>query len=156
MRFITQCLFLGLTLGCLGFTPPPAVVWQFDVHLDDHDQPTGKVWLVVEGKRHLITNDPIGGYWIIAQADFAQQKIPGDAVSACSGWYGGVGEDMYVRVTRDRILVFRREYGETSPEIPPYTLFKTISVRRAVNESPQTAIVGNNRSAVAVQPMRAQ
>jgi hypothetical protein len=113
-------------VGALG----PSITWQFNIHLDNRDQPGGKVWLVVDGERHLITNDPIGGYWIVPKSEYGDRQIPSDALSACTGWWAGSGEDMYVRVVAGRVLVFRREDGETLPEAPPYTLFKTLSVPR--------------------------
>lgn len=86
---------------------------------------------MVDGERHLITDDPIGGYRVVDRAEYPEIKIPSDAVSACSSWWAGVGEDIYVRVVSDRVLVFRREYGETSPDIRPYSLFRTIQVHTA-------------------------
>lgn len=130
MRLVTPGLFLCLLLGCASPGSQSGIAWQFDLHLGHYDQPSGRVWLVVDGKRHLIADDPIGGYRVLSPSEYEQQQIPRDAELACTAWWAGVGEDMYVRAEQDRLLVFRREYGETVPEIPPYTLFRTIPVRR--------------------------
>jgi hypothetical protein len=106
------------------------VAWDFDAQTDNHDQSHGKVWLLVDGERHLIADDPIGGYRVVEQRDYIQSQIPNDAVSACTAWWAGLGDDMYVMVNADCIEVFRREYGETSPGIPAYTLFRRIPIRQ--------------------------
>jgi hypothetical protein len=128
VRVIAQSLLFSLLLGCAAPVSHPEVAWWFDVQLDGHDQPHGKVWLVVNGEGHLITNDPIGGYRIVASADYGQRQIPNNAALACTAWWAGFGEDMYVQVKADHVSIFRREYDETFPAIPPYLLFKTISV----------------------------
>src|SRR6185503_15139931 len=108
-----QTLLLCSMLGCATPISHPTIAWDINIQLDDHDQPSGKIWLAVGGERHLITDDPIGGYGVLSRAEYEQHQIPSDAILARSSWWAGVGEDMYVRVEQDCILVFRREFGET-------------------------------------------
>ncbi len=135
MRNLTPILYFCLLLGCRITEIPHNISWDFDVHHGVRDEPRGKVWLVVDGQRNMITDDPIGGYRIIAPKDYAQKQVPSNAVLACTAWWAGCGEDMYVRVELNRALVFRREYGETFPEIPAYTLFKTIPIQKTANKT---------------------
>lgn len=98
------------------------------MHPDDRDIPRGKIWLVANGKRYLLTDDPIGACSITKRSEYKQRQIPKHALSAYSAWWAGCGEDVYVIFESGRLLVFRRQYsdGEGRPEIPPYSLFKTI------------------------------
>jgi hypothetical protein len=137
MRIVTSSLFLCLLIGCAGSVSQPFTAWQFDLHNDVRDQTSGKVWLLVNGKRHLITENPVGGYRIVAPSEYERMRIPSDAVSACASWRAGAGEDMYVRVEPDRILVFRRGYGETDIGIPSYSLLLTIPVLRTAKKALQ-------------------
>lgn len=130
MRCLAPSLIAGLLLGCGSAGSPHAISWNFDVHHDERDQPRGKVWLVVDGQRHMITDDPMGGYEIIAPKDYPKKQVPSDAVVACTAWWAGSGEDMYVRIESNRALVFRRESGESPFGIPPYSLFRTIPIQR--------------------------
>ena len=134
MRHLATSLFICFLLGCSSAGLPHAISWNFDVHQDERDQPRGKVWLVVDGQRHMITDDPIGGYRIIAPKDYPQKQVPSNAVLACTAWWAGSGEDIYVRVESNRALVFRREYGETLSEVPPYSLFRTIPIQKKANK----------------------
>jgi hypothetical protein len=135
MKTLVTCLFFGLLVGCGSPELPRAINWKFDVWHDERDQPRGKVWLLVDGQRHLITNDPVGGYRIIGKKEYPQVGVPRTAVLACTAWSAGIGEDMYVRVEANRVLVYRREYGETLSGMPPYSLLRTIPIQ--ANQPPQ-------------------
>ena len=95
---LAQIVVLCLVLGRASSVSHVSIAWDFDVRLDDHDQPQGKVWLLVDRERHLLTDNPIAGYRIVARSDYEQSQIPTGAVSACTAWYAGLGED----ILRDR------------------------------------------------------
>lgn len=151
MRFFTSSLFLCLLIGCANpAASNPGIAWQFDPHNVARDHTGGKVSLVVDGERHLITDDPVGEYRIVTLSEYKRLHIPNDAVSACSSWWAGVGEEYYVKAEPDRILVFRREYGETLPKVPPYSLFRTIPVRRTVSQALKSTAAASGVSAYKV------
>jgi hypothetical protein len=135
MRHLAPSLIICLLLGCSISGLPHAISWNFDVHHDERDQPRGKVWLDVDGQRHMITDDPIGGYRILARKSYPQKQVPSNAVLACSAWWAGCGEDMYVRIESNSALVFRRQYGETLREIPPYSLFRSIPIQETAHHT---------------------
>ena len=124
-----------MLLGCRITELPHNFSWDFDVHRDIRDKQRGKVWLIVDGKRYMITDDPIGRYRIISPEDYAQKQVPSNAVLACTSWWAGCGEDMYVEVESNHVMVFRREYSETITDIPAYTLFRAFPIKKRANKS---------------------
>ncbi len=124
MRCFATCLLLSLLLGC---SHPPSVIWDFETGADGKGTINGKVWLLIDGQRHLVQDRPLmDNYQVLKRSDYARNNIPGDAVSACTAVGPGGSEVMYVKVDAERVMVFRRRVGEAVPGVPPYLLFKTI------------------------------
>lgn len=124
MRCFATSLFLCVLLGC---SHAPIVSWDFEKADDGKSMVNGKVWLLVDGKRHLVEDRPlVDKFEVLNRSEYARNDIPKDALLACSG-EGPVGwEAMYVRADAKHVMVFRRWLGEAVPGIPPYSLFKTI------------------------------
>ena len=123
-RYLATSVLLGLWLGC---SHAPSVVWDFEVNAAGKSMVQGKIWLIVDGKRHLVNDRPVlEEYRVLERPEYARNDIPKDALSACAG-RGAVGtESMYVKADAGHVLVFRRWLGEAVPGVPAYSLFKTI------------------------------
>ncbi len=124
MRCFATSLFLCLLLGC---SHAPSVSWDFEKGVDGKSTLSGKVWLLVDNKRHLVhDHPPVEDYRVLKRSEYAEYGIPQNALSACIG-SGPVGsEDMYVKANSTNILVFSRWHGEAVPGSPSYKLLKTI------------------------------
>ncbi len=110
-------------------TPPraPALTWVFDTHEDKQLIPHGKVFLKVGTRRVLIEPKAEFLFQPVGRADYKQHKVPVSALAACSGWFAGGGEDMYVIQRRNSLRVYRRWTDEQAPEFH-YKLIRTITL----------------------------
>jgi len=106
----------------------PAIQWKTDIEWDEARTTVagGKVWLLIDGHPFLISEDAVGNYSPIEQADYASHKVPPDALSASRAWWAGNGQTLYVIRQKDELLVYSREYSEVGPRDPPYSLIKLI------------------------------
>lgn len=100
--------------------------WQFDLTIaEDSDTPRGKVYLLVGSRKVLIFSDAIGAFSVIERADYKSKGVPTTALTACSGWWAGQGQDLYVVRRRKQLIVYIRELDEQAA-IPPYRRLKVI------------------------------
>ena len=105
--------------------PTPPLTWVFDTHQDKELVPHSKVYLRVGTMRVLIEPKADCEFHPVSRADYKTYKVPAPALTACSGWFGGGGEDLYVVRRKDRLLVYRRWTDEQAPEFP-YKRIRTI------------------------------
>ena len=109
-------------------TPPtPVLAWVFDTHPDKELVPRGKVFLKVGSKRIVIEPKAQAEFRTLSRADYKEYKVPASALTACSGWFAGGGEDMYVVAYKKSLRVYRRWTDEQAPEFH-YTLIRTIAL----------------------------
>ncbi len=100
--------------------------WKFDLTIaEDSDTPRGKVHLLVGSRKVLIFSDAIGVFSVIERADYKSKGVPATALAACSGWWAGQGQDLYVVRRRKQLIVYIRDLDEQA-EIPPYRQLKVI------------------------------
>ena len=107
--------------------PTPALRWVFATHPDKELVPRGKVFLLVGAKRVLIEPKVDCEFHPVSRADYKTYKVPASALAACSGWFGGGGEDLYVVRRKDSLLVYRRWTDEQAPEFA-YKRIRTIAL----------------------------
>lgn len=103
------------------------VEWVFDIKMDKDDNPTGKVYLLVNGRKTLIRPGVIGQYSVLERTDYKSHDVPTTAIAACSGWWAGQGEDMYV-IRRNRQLIVFIRYLDEGTDVPAYKRLKVISL----------------------------
>jgi len=100
------------------------VTWAFDTHEDRNGNPHTKVFLIV-GARRVLVMETTANFSALERKDFKEHGVPATAVTACSGWWAGAGEDLYV-VRRNRsLIVFSRSLDEQAPA-SPYKRLKVI------------------------------
>jgi hypothetical protein len=131
--------FFPLLLLTALAAPPPAaarvagqksararaeVAWAFDTHEDRDGNPRTKVFLTVGARRVLVT-ETTANFNALERKDFKEHAVPAAAVAACSGWWAGAGEDLYVIRRSGRLTVYSRVLDEQA-RTPPYRRLKVI------------------------------
>lgn len=101
------------------------VEWLFDIKMDKDDNPTGKVYLLVGGRKILIRPQAIGQYHVLERTEYKSSDVPASAVAACSAWWAGSGEDMYVLRRKNQLVVFIR-YLDEGVDVSAYRRLKVI------------------------------
>jgi hypothetical protein len=100
------------------------VAWAFDTHEDRDGNPHTKVSLVVGARRVLVT-ETTANFNVVERKDFKEHAVPAAAVAACSGWWAGAGQDLYV-IRRGRTLVVYSRTLDEQTRTPPYRRLKVI------------------------------
>ncbi len=133
MARLLICLLLLVLSSSAAWSAPappphtPALAWVFDTHEDKQLIPQSKVFLKIGTRRQLILSKAQAGFRTLSRADYKDYKIPKAALTACSGWFAGGGEDLYVTRRKDRLRVYRRWTDEQAPEFP-YKLIRIITL----------------------------
>ncbi len=102
----------------------PTVRFEFDVKRDVYDTPTSRVFLRVDGQRFFVSSFQ-EGFNRLSRAEFTNRKVPREALAACSGWWAGAGDNLYVVRRGTRLDVYRQQMDEQSGPFP-YRRIKSI------------------------------
>lgn len=105
---------------------PPTVTWSFATHTDPDLTPHSRVFLRVNGKR-IPVYETTATFQTLRRRDYKDHGVPSSAVAACSGWFAGQGDDLYVVRHGGRLVVFMRELDEQA-DTTPYKWLKSIPV----------------------------
>lgn len=105
------------------------VTWQFEIKKDGDENPQGKVYLIVNGRKVLVRPDAGAEYSVVERADYKSRNVPATAITASTGWWAGQGEDMYVLRRKNQLIVYIRYLDEGSG-IGGYRRLKTILLSR--------------------------
>jgi hypothetical protein len=100
------------------------VAWAFDTREDRDGNPHTKVFLVVGARRVLVT-EATANFNALERKDFKGHAVPAAALAACTGWWAGAGEDLYVTRRGRTLVVYSRALDEQA-RIPPYRRLKVI------------------------------
>jgi hypothetical protein len=101
------------------------VSWLFDIRNDKYGNPRGKVFLLVGGRKVLILPKAAAQYRVLDRKEYESRDVPATAITACTGWWAGQGEDMYV-TRRKKQLVVSIRYLDEGGSIPAYKRLKVI------------------------------
>lgn len=107
---------------------PLLVTWQFVLRPDLDLTPHTNVFLRINGKRFLILHGSNSEFQVIKQQEYKEHKVPAEAIAACTGWFAGQGNDLYVIRRPQKLIVFDRELDEEEA-IPLYKQIKVIPLR---------------------------
>jgi hypothetical protein len=97
--------------------PRLAVRFEFEVKRDADDTPHSRVFVNANGKRTLVLAS-MAGFEALSRADFAERKIPREALAACTGWWAGAGDNLYIVRRGERLDVYRQEMDEQAGPFP--------------------------------------
>ena len=100
------------------------ITWLFDAREDGDGILHTKVSLVV-GDRRVFLEEVAAKFLVLERRDFKSHGVPAAALPACSGWWAGAGEDLYV-VRRNRSLVVYSRVLDEQARTPPYRRLKVI------------------------------
>ena len=94
-----------------------AVRFEFEVKRDSNDTPHSRVFLNANGRRTLVLF-ATEGFQNLKRDEFASREIPRSALAACTGWWAGAGDNLYVVRRGQRLDVYRQEMDEQAGPFP--------------------------------------
>jgi hypothetical protein len=100
------------------------VEWSFITRDDRDGNPNTRVFLIVNGRRYFILRD-VAQFHVLERKDYSTREVPPTAIAACTGWWAGSGEDIYVIRQRRQLIVYIR-YLDEQTEVERYKRLKTI------------------------------
>ena len=104
------------------------VSWVFTLRHDPDLTPHSNVFLRVSGRRILILRDADSAFTVLNRTDYHDHDVPRQAIAACTSWFAGQGEDLYVIRRSGRLIVFSRALDEQAGPFP-YKRLKVVSLR---------------------------
>lgn len=109
MRTLFICLF-SFFLSIAFAQKAPTIAWQFDTKEDNLGTPRTDIFLLVNGKKHFITKGT-GGFSELPADNFSDPnyQIPKNAISACSGFWGGLGNRLCI-VPQGNVLLVQQGF----------------------------------------------
>ena len=107
-------------------TPPLA--WVFQMRRDSQLIPHTDVFLRVGTRQVLVMHQAEEEFHAVAKADYKNSSIPASALAACSGWWAGAGDNLYVLRRGRSLIVYRKELDEEAPDLP-WKRLKVIALR---------------------------
>jgi hypothetical protein len=103
------------------------IEWVFDTRNDSDGNPRTGVYLRTGGRRFFILRDT-AQFSVLERQSYGERNIPASAITACTGWWAGSGEDMYV-IRRGRQLIVYIRYLDEQTETGRYRRLKAITLR---------------------------
>lgn len=100
------------------------VEWSFDTRDDRDGNPNTRVYLIVGRRRFFIMRDT-AQFSVLERKDYSSRDVPRTALAACTAWWAGSGEELYV-VRRGRQLIVYIRYLDEQTELGRYRRLKTI------------------------------
>jgi hypothetical protein len=125
--------FIIFLLSCFPFSNPvqndiqlPTLSWVFETIEDDMGNPRTTIYLVVDSKKHEIGKG-VGNFNELEKADFSssQFQIPKNALTACSGFWAGLGHQLCV-IQEGNMLQVKEGFLEAESRRGRKVKFKTI------------------------------
>jgi hypothetical protein len=130
--FVLTAFSLSITEATLGAVKKvsnsqASISWLFDIRNDKYGNPRGKVFLLVGGRKVLILPNAAAQYRVLDRAEYKSRDVPATAITACTGWWAGQGEDMYVIRHKKQLVVFIR-YLDEGVSVPAFKRLKVIKL----------------------------
>ena len=124
MKYLVTNILLAFTMIFLPackhetLTNKTSVEWNIEVGKGDLNQPISKVAAVINGKSYPLVNQIDAPMETLAKADFSKKGIPESAVAACSGFWAGYEQVMYLDQTTGgyKAVLLTYEEGYSAPQ----------------------------------------
>lgn len=98
---------------------------MFDGHIVE-DQPAFDIYLEVDGTYHPVVDNAVTEYRELEPAEWPAWGVPADSLTACTSWWAGSGDVLYV--TRDDgQLAVHRALLEERTKAGPFKRIRTIT-----------------------------
>jgi hypothetical protein len=104
------------------------VSWHFETKRNDEGNPTTKVYVTIS-KKDIFLLETNSVFDILDRQKFNERSMPKNTIIACSGWWAGQGQDLYVMRRKNKLIVFIRDLDE-GVSIPAYKPLKTIELSK--------------------------
>lgn len=125
-------MYLIFLYSLLFFSPnhsshfPPQLTWKFVSVEDDMGNPRTSIYLIINDKEHLIGKGT-GNFNTLEKELYAekQYQIPSNALTACAGFWAGLGHQLYV-VQKGNILEVKEGFLDAESPKGTRVKFKTI------------------------------
>jgi len=113
---------LALPLAAQPSRPPASqsaapVRFEFETRHGRDDTPHSRVFLRAGGQRTLVFS-ATALFQTLARGEWKEQGVPNRALAACTSWWGGAGDKLYVVRRGAHLQVFRQEMDEESGPFP--------------------------------------
>jgi len=113
---------LALPLAAQPSRPPALgsgapVRFEFETRRDKSDIPHSRVFLRVNGRRSLVFSSE-AEFQSLLRSQWKEYGVPSRALAACTSWFGGAGDKLYVVRRGAHLQVFRQEMDEESGPFP--------------------------------------
>jgi hypothetical protein len=143
MRTSIALLVISIfSIGAFSHSAPAAIAksvrrqttadWQFETRRRTYDTPDTRIYLKVNGRRIFILRAS-SEFSILAPGDYKTHDVPAGAIAACTGWWAGQGQDLYVVRRKNQLLVYVR-YEDEEADLPGYRRLKVIPLGRQITK----------------------
>lgn len=102
----------------------PELAWHFDSCISD-GIPSTDVYLEVNGTLHPVADNGTAEYDELKRSRWGRSGVPADALTACSSWFAGSGDVIYVTREGRKLAVYRSLLDEAR-DASPFKRIKTI------------------------------
>jgi len=113
-----------------GADVAPLLEWRFKMTTthDGNYTPTTTVFLRINNNMEFVIEPKArAAFHVLQPKDFETSGVPKRALTACSGWFAGGGEDYYATYDGKRVLVYHRSLDELQ-KIERYKLIRRLPV----------------------------
>jgi len=110
----------ALSVLALPITAQPSrgpVRFEFETRHDVDFTPHTRVFLRANGRRSLVFSST-AEFQTLPQKEWKERGVPSRALAACTSWFGGAGDKLYVVRRGAHLQVFRQEMDEESGPFP--------------------------------------
>jgi hypothetical protein len=102
------------------------VSFLFEIREDAAGNPRGKIMLAIGERKVVILPKATSQFRVLEASDYKSHDVPAAALAACSGWWAGKGEDLYVLRRKKDLVVMIRYLDEGAARTPAYKRLKII------------------------------
>ncbi|MCU0447782.1 MAG: hypothetical protein MUE85_23020 [Microscillaceae bacterium] len=121
------CLLIPYLFAYLLAQPnSPKLAWEFSTIEDDMGNPRTQIYLLVNDQKHEIGKG-VGNFSELEKSQYtnSQYQIPASALSACAGFWAGLGHQLWV-TQKGKVLLVKEGFLEAESRRGTKVIYKTI------------------------------
>jgi len=126
MHYLLVLLFTTLSLSNSFAQTQPTIAWEFTSVEDDMGIPRTTIYVVINQKKTQVAKG-MGNFSELEKASFSQSEyqIPKNAISACTGFWAGLGHQICV-VPKGKSFEIKEGFLDAESPKGTKVRFKTI------------------------------
>lgn len=128
MRYLFLLVFSLIAFtNVLAQNTPPQISWEFETVEDSLNIPRTAIYVVVNKKKTLVVKEGMGNFSELEKKLFTQSQyqIPKNAISACTGFWAGLGHQVCV-VPKGKVLEVKEGFLDAESPRGTKVRYKTI------------------------------